>query len=291
MKYSSETVPKLVIRCIGDTAYDSYILETLVPLKSAITPKKQTRFVGDPVTSVKTIPVRRTKSHPPKWTIKAGDLELLIPIELSQARADVNLNQDLKGNLSAMSPRESYQPEETLPTVPLGQFQAQRSDNTTTNSIAHFHTDTPSKSEIFSDHNNSCTINENIVATRTNTSSQREIFSETGTGTSSSDGDMSEEAPHQTGTESNKEEASNSSSYSRTTPSSQREIFSSYNNQSDFGTCTPSQSEIFSNYDVNSRVWQHDSKNSVLTPSLKWQLYIEPCMMPFTQSEINKAGQ
>ena len=108
-----------------------------------------------------------------------------------------------------MSPREIHHTDETLPTVPLGQFQAQWSDNTTTNSIAHFNTDTPSQSEIFSDHNNSSTINKNIVTFRTNTSSQREIFSETGTGThlskdvTHSDGDMSEEASPQTGTESN----------------------------------------------------------------------------------------
>ena len=51
-----KTVPKLVIKCIGDTAYDSYISETLYSLKSAIKPKKQTRFAGDLVTSVKTIP-------------------------------------------------------------------------------------------------------------------------------------------------------------------------------------------------------------------------------------------
>ena len=117
----------------------------------------------------------------------------------------MNLNQDLGGNLSVMSPRESHHSEETLPTVPLGQFQAQRSDNTTTNSIAHFHTKTPFQSEIFSDHNNSGTINENIVTSRTSTSFQREIFSETGTGTSSSkdmthsDGDMSEESPTSNG--------------------------------------------------------------------------------------------
>ena len=54
------------------------------------------------------------------------------------------------------------------------------------------------------------------------------------------------------GIESNQEEVSNSSSYSRTTTSSQSEIFSSYNNQSDHSTSTPSQSEIFSDYDVNS---------------------------------------
>ena len=136
VKYS-ETVPKLLIRCIGDTAYDSYISETLIPLKSAIKPKKQTRFAGDPVTSVKTIPSRRTRPHPLKWTISAGVPDLLIPIDLSQVRADMNLNQDLRSNLSVVSPRESHQSEGTLPTQPFGQFQAHRSDSTTTNSIAH----------------------------------------------------------------------------------------------------------------------------------------------------------
>ena len=108
-----------MIRRVGDTAYDSYIAETLYPLKSAIKPRKQTRFAGDPVTSVKTIPARRTTSHPPKWTIEAEDLDLLIPLELSQSRADSDLNQDLGGDLSVVSPRESHQSEETLPTVPL----------------------------------------------------------------------------------------------------------------------------------------------------------------------------
>ena len=130
--FPNNSVPKLVIRRVGDTAYDSYIAETLYPLKSAIKPRKQTWFAGDPVSSVKTIPARRTRSHPPKWTIEAEDPDLLIPIELSQSRADSDLNQDLGGDLSVVSPRESHQSEETLPTVPLGQFQAQRSDNTTT---------------------------------------------------------------------------------------------------------------------------------------------------------------
>ena len=103
MKYFPETLPKLVIRHIGSTAYDSYIAETLYPLKSAIKLTKQTRFAGDPVSSVKTIPARRTRSHPPKWTIKAGDPDLLIPIELSQARAESDLNQDLGGDLSVVS--------------------------------------------------------------------------------------------------------------------------------------------------------------------------------------------
>ena len=71
--FPNDSVPKLVIRRVGDTAYDSYIAETLYPLKSAIKLKKQTQFAGDPVSSVKTIPARRTRSHPPKWTIKAED--------------------------------------------------------------------------------------------------------------------------------------------------------------------------------------------------------------------------
>ena len=146
--FPNNSVPKLVIRRVGDTAYDSYIAETLYPLKSAIKLRKQTRFAGNPVSSVKTIPARKTRSHPPKWTIEAEDPDLLIPIELSQARADSDLIQDLGGDLSVVSPRESHQSEETLPTVPLGQFQAQRSDNNTTNNIAHSKTDTPSQSEI-----------------------------------------------------------------------------------------------------------------------------------------------
>ena len=226
-------VPKLVIRRVGDTAYDSYIAETLYPLKSAIKPRKQTRFAGDPVTSVKTIPARRTRSHPPKRTIEAEDPDLLIPLELSQSRADSDLNQDLGGDLSVVSPRESHQSEETLPTVPLGQFQAHRSDNTTTKRIAHSQHKTPSRSEI----NSTITENivENIVTFQNATPSQREILSETGTGTSSnedathSDGDTPEEHLHQTGSQSSNKETSESRESE--TPS-QSEIFSSYNNSS-----------------------------------------------------------
>ena len=153
MKYS-ETVPKIVIRLIGDTAYDSYISETLVPLKSAIKPRKQTRFAVNPMTSVKTIPTRRTtRSHPPKWTINTGDPDLLIPIELSQARADVN--QDFRGNLYVVRPRES----------------------TTKNSIAQSRIDTPSQSEILSD-NNTITTNtsSNISCSSTRTPSKEKYY-------------------------------------------------------------------------------------------------------------------
>ena len=264
--FPNNNVPKLVIRRVGDTAYDSYIAETLYPLKSAIKLRKQTRFAGDPVSSVKTIPARRTRSHPPKWTIKAEDLDLLIPLELSWSRANSDLNQDLGGDLSVVSPRESHQSEETLPTVPLGQFQAQRSDNTTTKSIAHFHTKTPSQREI----NSTITENivENILTSQTNTPSQREIFSETGTGTSSSedvthsDGDTPEEHLHQTGSQSNNEETSESRESA--TPS-QCEIFSGYNNSSnnnsDCETATSSQSEKTSEYDASSEPSSREASN------------------------------
>ena len=255
-----------MIRRVGDTAYDSYIAETLYPLKSAIKPRKQTQFAGDPVTSVKTIPARRTRSHPPKWTIKAEDPDLLIPVELSQSRANSDLNQDLRGDLSVVSPRESHQSEETLPTVPLGQFQAQRSDNTTTKCIAHSQHETPSQSEI----NSTITENivENIVTSQNATPSQREIFSETGTGTSSSedvthsDGDTPEEHLHQMGSQSNNEE--DCESRESATPS-QSEIFSGYNNSSNNNTdsenYTSSQSEITSEYDASSEPSSREASN------------------------------
>ena len=116
-----------------------------------------------------------------------------------------------------MSPREGHHTEQTLPTVPLGQFQAQRSDNTTTNNIAHSDIHTPFQSEI------NTTITENIVPHDTSTSSQSKIFSEAGTSTSY-----------------------------KTTTSSQSEIFSSYNNNFDCETYTSSQSEITTDYNANS---------------------------------------
>ena len=205
------------------------------------------------MSSVKTIPAWRTRSHPPKWTIKAEDPDLLIPIELSQARGESDLNQDLGGDLSVVvSQRESHHTEETLPTVPLGQFQAQRSDNTTTNSIAHYDIHTPSQSEINS------TITKNVVPHDTSASPQREIFSETGTDTSSSedvshsDEGIPEEHSQYTGNQSEHGETSDSSGNFKTTTSSQSEIFSGYNNNSDCDTYTSSQSEITTDYDANS---------------------------------------
>ena len=78
-----------------------------------------------------------------------------------------------------MGPRESHKSEETLHSQPLYQFQAQRSDNITENSIVHSRTNTPSQSELLSD-----TITENIsnnisspkVKYQPNTSSECEIF-------------------------------------------------------------------------------------------------------------------
>ena len=144
VKYTEKLVPKLVIKCIGDTAYDSYIAETLMPLKSAFKTKKQTRFTGQPVTSVKTIPARRTRPHPPKWTQDVADPDLLIPIELSQPRTEQV--QDLGGNLSAVShslkrPSQMYH---------WANSKLKEGNSTSKQSIAPSDTETPSQSEIFS---------------------------------------------------------------------------------------------------------------------------------------------
>ena len=88
-KYSHsrpQSVPKLIIRRYGDTAYDSYIAETMVPLSSAFKPRKQTRFKHDPVTSIRHIPARCSNTQPtPRRNLDPLDPDLLIPIELSQA--------------------------------------------------------------------------------------------------------------------------------------------------------------------------------------------------------------
>ena len=88
-KYSlsqPQSVPKLIIRRYGDTAYDSYIAETMVPLRSAFRPRKQTRFESDPVTSIRHIPARSSNTQPThSRTLDPLDPDLLIPIELSQA--------------------------------------------------------------------------------------------------------------------------------------------------------------------------------------------------------------
>ena len=68
-KYSlsqPQSVPKLIIRCYGDTAFDSYIAETLIPLRSTFKPRNQTRFESDPVTSVRHIPARCSSQPTPR---------------------------------------------------------------------------------------------------------------------------------------------------------------------------------------------------------------------------------
>ena len=71
-----------------------------------------------------------------------------------------------------------------------------------------------------------------------------------------SDGDIPEEQPQCTGTQSKHGETSDSSGTSKTTTSSQSEIFSGYNNIynncSDCETYTSSQSEIATEYDASS---------------------------------------
>ena len=204
-KYSlsqPQSVPKLIIRRYGDTAYDSYIAETMVPLRSTFKPRKQTRFESDPVTSVRHIPARCSSQPTPRRNLDPLDPDLLIPIELSQA-AQGNSVQDLGESEAG----EAYDTSiaHTPPSHPCGQFQAQRSDNNSRNSIAHCRTHTSSQSEIFSELSNN----------------SRSSYTETGTST-----DIHEEysAPSQTSSEATS--SAYSSDSSRTTTSSQREIFS-----------------------------------------------------------------
>ena len=235
-KYSL-SVPKLVIRRTGDTAYNSYIAETLIPLRSAFKPRKQTRFESNPVTSVRHIPARcRLQTPTPRWTMDPLDTDLLIPIELLQATMGECV-QDLGENEAG----EGYDTSiaHTPPSQPCGQFQAQRSDNTNHDSIAHcrtntpskreifpFRTDTPSQSEIFSQatHNNS--HNNHF---RTNTSSQSEIFSETSNSSYTTETGMSTDIHEEFSTPSQSESkvtsSTSNSETSRTTTSSQSEIF------------------------------------------------------------------
>ena len=147
-KYSlsqPQSILKLVIKRIGDTAYDSYIAETLVPLRSSIRPRKQTRFEGNPMTSVRHIPTRfYSQPPPPKRAIDASDPDLLIPLQLSMGET----TQDLKETEAreANDTSKAHSP----PKQPCGQLQAQRSDSSSSDSIAHCSTTTPSQREIFS---------------------------------------------------------------------------------------------------------------------------------------------
>ena len=254
--------PKLVIKRIGDTSYDSYIAETLVPLKSAFKPKKQTRFADQPVTSVKAIPPRR-RPHPPKWNRDAADPDLLIPIELSQPRAVQD--QDPGGNLSVDT-------EETLPKVPLGQSQAQEGNSSSEHSIASSDTETPSQSEIFSEPANIQNIQYNNRYCET--PSQREIFSETGTGSSSeelgSNTDSGNPEESSTSTRSHSDQQDSHSDGSSETPS-QSEIYKYTENIVDSNACstsTSSQSEIYSSnteYEAGSEVKQQGIIQTIIT--------------------------
>ena len=143
-KYS-QIVPKLVIRCIGDTAYDHYIAETLVPLRSAFKARKKTKFKMDPMTSVRHIPARCNKeTSPPKRTSDL-DQDLLIPIELSQASMGICVQdlRDLEAGEATDTSKAHFPPSQ-----PCGQILAQRSDNKDCDHIAHSRTNTSSQSEI-----------------------------------------------------------------------------------------------------------------------------------------------
>ena len=245
VKYSlsqPQSVPKLIIRCYGNIAYDSYIAETLVPLRSAFKPRKQTRFESNPVTSVRHIPARRSSQPTPRRNLEPLDPDLLIPIELSQVTQGDSIQ-----DLGESEAGEAYDTSiaHTPPSQPCGQIQAQRSDNNSRDSIAHFRTHTPSQREIFpfrtTTPSQSEIFSQNEIFSpeashnnrfRTNTSSQSEIFSElsnasyssyTETGMST---DIREEYTTPSQTSSEATSSAYSSDTSRTTTSSQREIFS-----------------------------------------------------------------
>ena len=214
----------------------------MVPLRSAFRPRKQTRFESDPVTSIRHIPARSSNTQPtPSRTLDPLDPDLLMPIELSQAQG--NSVQDLGESEAGEANDTSIA--HTPPLPPCGQIQARRSDNSTRDSIAHFRTDTSSQSEIFPDRTRTPSQSEIFSSNeifssepshnncfRTNTPSQSEIFSETSnasyssyteTGTST---DIHEEYSTPSQTTSEATSSAYSSDSSRTTTSSQREIFS-----------------------------------------------------------------
>ena len=230
-KYSfsqPQSVPKLIIRHYGDTAYDSYIAETLIPLRSTFKPRKQTRFESDPVTSVRHIPARCSSQPTPRRNLDSLDPDLLIPIELSQA-AQGNSVQDLRESEAG----EAYDTSiaHTPPSQPCGQIQAERSDNNSRDSIAYFRTHTPSQREIF--------------PFRTTTPSQREIFSELSNASYSSytETGMSTDI-REDQTSSEVTSSAYSSETSRTTTSSQSDLFiettTEYDASSEASSCETS---------------------------------------------------
>ena len=234
---NSQIVPKLVIKHIGDTAYDHYIAETLVPLRSTFKARKQTRFKEDPMTSVRHIPARcNNELPPPNWTINP-EQDLMIPAELSQTPTGECV-QDLR-DLEAGEANDTSKAH-TPPSQPCGQIPAQRSDNRDCDRIAHcrtntssqreiftFRTDTPSQSEVFAQtsHNNNNNIYNNHF--RTSTSCQSEIFSETSNSSSTDTGtetDICEEYSTPSQSESEVTSSASSSETCRTNTPSQSEI-------------------------------------------------------------------
>ena len=141
------------------------------------------------MTSVRHIPARCSNTQPtPRRNLDPLDPDLLIPIELSQASQGDSV-QDLGENEAG----EAYDTSiaHTPPSQPCGQIQAQRSDNNSRDSIAHFRTHTPSQREIYTFRtatpSQSEIFSQNKIFSpepshnnrfRTNTSSQSEIFSE-----------------------------------------------------------------------------------------------------------------
>ena len=118
------------------------------------------------MTSVRHIPARSySQPPPPKRTIDPSDPDLLIPIQLSTGNSVQDREEIEAGEANDTS--KAHSP----PSQPCGQLQAQRSDSSSSESIAHCSTNTPSQREIFS-HNN------RFEHFRTPTSSQREIFSQ-----------------------------------------------------------------------------------------------------------------
>ena len=65
VKYSLKTksVPKLIVKSIGDTAYDSYCTD-ISSTEECHQAQEADQVCRDPLTSVKTIPLMRTRPHP-----------------------------------------------------------------------------------------------------------------------------------------------------------------------------------------------------------------------------------
>ena len=175
--FPNNNVPKLVIRRVGDTAYDSYIAETLYPLKSAIKPRKQTRFAGDPVTSVKTIPARRTRSHPPKWTIEAEINSTITENIVENIVTSKNATPSQREILSETGTGTSSSEDMTHSDgdTPEDHLHQTGSQSNNEEDCESRESATPSQSEIFSGYNNSSNNNSD---SENYTSSQSEITSE-----------------------------------------------------------------------------------------------------------------